>query len=104
MCNYVPLAPTAGAGTAVTAGQLQAGASDHILDIPVGTALGGYTARAGFLGSSGVVDTRKVKLPGTFNASIGVTAAPRVKAVALSAGGETVVIIHADLVYIYEGM
>jgi neutral ceramidase len=103
-CNYVPVAPTAGAGGTVAAAQLQAGASDNILDIPVGTALGGYTARAGFLGSAGVVDTRKIKIVGTFNPSIGVTAAPRVKALALTAGDETVLIIKADLIYIYEGM
>ena len=93
----MPLAPTANAGGTVTPGQLQAGAADRILDIPVGTALGGYTARAGFLGSAGVVDTRKVEIAGTFNPSIGVDAAPRVKAVALTAGGETVVIIKADV-------
>jgi neutral ceramidase len=103
-CDYVPLEPTARAGGTVTAAQLQAGAADDILDIPVGTALGGYTARAGFLGSAGVVDTRKIAMPGTFNPSIGVTSAPRVKAVALTAGDETVLIIKADLIYIYEGM
>jgi len=103
-CDFVPLQPTARAGGIVAAAQLQAGAADNILDVPVGTALGGYTARAGFLGSAGVVDTRKVKIVGTFNASIGVTAAPRVKAVALTAGDETVLIIKTDVIYIFEGM
>ena len=103
-CDYVPLNPTARAGGTVTAAQLQAGAAETIFDIPVGTALGGYTARAGFLGAAGVVDTRKIKISGTFNPSIGVTAAPRVKALALTAGDETVVILKSDLIYIYEGM
>jgi hypothetical protein len=104
LCTYVPLAPTANAGGTVTAGALEAGAAERILHIPVGTALGGYTGRAGFISSAGSVDARKVDLPGSFNPSIGVTAAPRVKAVALRAGGETVVILKADIIFVYEGM
>ncbi|MDB4958862.1 MAG: Alkaline ceramidase domain protein [Myxococcales bacterium] len=103
-CTYQPLTPTAHAGGTVTAAALQAGAADNVLDIPVGTALGGYTARAGFLGSAGVVDARKVKISGTFNPSIGVEAAPRVKAIALTAGPETVVFLKVDMIFVYEGM
>src|SRR5947208_2341932 len=62
LCNYVPLQPTGHAGGTVTAAPLMAGAADRVMDIPVGIALGGYTARAGFLGKAGVVDTRKVKI------------------------------------------
>jgi hypothetical protein len=103
-CSYVALAPTAHAGEAVSPQPLMAGAAEHILDIPVGTALGGYTARAGFLGTAGVIDGRKVAMPGPFNPSVGVESAPRVKALALTSGDETVVIIKVDLIYIYEGM
>ena len=103
-CSYVPLAPTAHAGGTVSAAPLQAGAAERILDIPVGTALGGYTSRAGFLGSSGIVDTRKVKISGAFNPSIGVTSAPRVKSIALRAGDETIVIVKFDAIFVYEGM
>ncbi|MBA2539709.1 MAG: hypothetical protein H0V17_08755 [Deltaproteobacteria bacterium] len=104
LCDYAPLAPTANSGGTVAAGALEAGASERILHIPIGTALGGYTGRAGFISSAGSVDARKVDLPGTFNPSIGVTTAPRVKALALKAGGETVVIIKADIIFVYEGM
>ncbi len=103
-CSYLPLAPTANAGGTVTAGALTAGAAERVLHIPVGTALGGYTGRAGFLSSAGTVDARKVAQSGTFNPSIGVTDAPRVKALALTAGGETVVILKADMIFAYEGM
>ncbi|HEY0254979.1 MAG TPA: hypothetical protein VGC41_25810, partial [Kofleriaceae bacterium] len=103
-CDFVPMNATAHAGGTVTSAPLQAGAAENILDVPVGTALGGYTDRAGFLGAAGVVDTRKIKISGTFNPSIGVTTAPRVKAIALTAGDETVVLVHADLIYVYEGM
>jgi len=104
LCTYQPVAATARAGGTVTAGPLMAGAAESVLDIPVGTALGGYTGRAGFISSAGSVDTRKVKTSGTFNPSIGVESAPRAKALALTAGGETVVIIKLDAIFAYEGM
>jgi neutral ceramidase len=103
-CVYEPMPATAGAGGSVTAGALQAGAAERVLDVPVSTALGGYTSRAGFLGAAGVVDARKVAISGAFNPSIGVTSAPRVKAVALSAGGETIVLLKVDAIFVYEGM
>jgi neutral ceramidase len=103
-CDYQPLVQTAHAGATVAAAALQAGAAERVIDVPVGTALGGYTARAGFLGSAGVVDARKIKMPGTFNPSIGVITAPRVKAVALTAGDETVLLIKVDFCWVYEGM
>jgi hypothetical protein len=103
-CTYEPMTPTANSGGAVAAGALMAGAAERVLDVPVGTALGGYTARAGFLGSAGVVDTRKVAISGTFNPSIGVTTAPRAKALALSAGGETVVIVKVDTIFAFDNM
>ncbi|MGE5186445.1 MAG: hypothetical protein ACM31C_30525 [Acidobacteriota bacterium] len=103
-CSYVPLVPTAHAGETVAPAALQAGAAERVLDVPVGTALGGYTARAGFLGAAGVVDTRKIAISGAFNPSIGVETAPRAKAVALTAGDETVVIVKIDMIFVYEGM
>ena len=103
-CSYVPLVPTAGAGGTVSAGALTAGAAERVLHVPVGTALGGYTGRAGFLSSAGTVDARKVPLSGVFNPSIGVTNPPRVKALALTAGGETVLILKGDMIFAYEGM
>lgn len=104
LCTYQPLPATARAGGMVTPGPLMAGAAENVLDVPVGTALGGYTGRAGFISSAGSVDTRKVKTSGTFNPSIGVESAPRVKALALTAGGETVVILKLDAIFAYEGM
>jgi neutral ceramidase len=103
-CSYLPVSPTAGAGGTVTAGALTAGAAERVLHIPVGTALGGYTGRANFLSAAGTVDARKITASGSFNPSIGVTAAPRVKALALTAGGETVVLLKADMIFAYEGM
>lgn len=103
-CTYTPMVPTAGAGGTVEAGALMAGTAERYLSMPVGSALGAYTARAGFLGSAGTVDLRKIALSGNFNPSIGIETAPRVKALALSAGGETVVIVKLDLGFAFEGM
>jgi len=103
-CVYEPVPATGHAGGTVAAAALQAGAAEKILDVPVSTALGGYTARAGFIGKAGVVDARRVKISGTFNPSIGVTTAPRVKALVLTAGEETVVILKMDAIFVYEGM
>lgn len=103
-CAYEPMPATGNAGGTVEAAALQAGAAERILDIPVSTALGGYTARAGFIGKAGVVDARRVKISGTFNPSIGVTTAPRIKAVALTAGAETVLLLKWDSIFLYEGM
>ncbi len=103
-CDYLAVTPTAHAGGTVVAAPLSAGAADRVLHIPVGTALGGYTGRAGFISSAGSVDARKVPLSGTFNPSIGVTSAPRVKALALTAGDETVVILKVDIIFTYEGL
>jgi neutral ceramidase len=104
MCEYVAVPPTAHAGGTVAAAALSAGAAERVLQIPVGTALGGYTGRAGFLSSSGTVDARKVAQSGTFNPSIGVTDAPRAKALALTTGDETVIILKGDMIFAYEGM
>jgi neutral ceramidase len=103
-CRFEAVVATAGAEGVVEAGALEAGAAEAILDVPVGTALGAYTERAGFLGTTGKVDLREQEISGAFNNSIGVESAPRVKVVALSAGGETVVLIKLDLGLVYEGM
>ena len=103
-CDYQAVPPTTGAGGDVAASGLEAGVAEVVIDVPVGTTLGAYTARAGFLGSAGTVDRRQPAISGGFNASIGVELAPRIKVLALAAGGETIVIVKLDLGLVYEGM
>ncbi len=103
-CDYQALTPTAGAGQTVTQAPLFAGASEAILDIPVGTALGAFTARAGFLGSSNNVDLRRGVISGQFNASVGVQNAPKVKAISLRAGDDQTVLVKLDLGLMYEAL
>ncbi len=98
-CAYEPLPPTAGAGGTVTAGAVEVGLAELPLELPVGTALGGNTSRAAPLDDQGRVDDREVPLSGTFNPSVGVETIPRAKAVAIRAGGETVVIVRTDSIF-----
>jgi neutral ceramidase len=96
-CTYEALPPNAHAGTTVESMPLRAGAAEAMLDLPVGSALGAYTARARALGSQNAVDAREVTYPAGFLPSGGVERSPRVRAVVLSAGGENIVILKADL-------
>jgi neutral ceramidase len=104
-CTYEPMPGNADTGGTVAAGTLTAGAAERVIAAPVGSALGGYSARAGFLGSATAqVDARQVAVSGSFLPSIGVETAPRAKALALSAGGETIVIVKIDAIFVYEGL
>jgi hypothetical protein len=101
-CTYEPVAANANAGTPVAPGTLEAGTGDVYLDIPVGTGLGGYTGRANFLGSFEPVDNRVVAIAREWQATVGVETKPRVKAVALRVGVETVVWLKVDAIFVYE--
>ena len=97
-CAYVPIGANANGTGALDTGTLSAGAAEGVVDLPVGSAMGGYSERATFLGSSGLVGGRVVEYSGSFVPSYGIETRPRVKALALTAGTETVVLIKADLV------
>jgi neutral ceramidase len=86
----------------VTPTTLEAGGSEAYLDIPVGVGLGGYTARANFLGSFDPVDNRVVPIAREWQATVGVETKPRVKAVALRTGVETVLWLKVDAIFAYE--
>lgn len=98
-CSYRALPSTARAGGTVAPGAVRAGAAERALDLPVGTALGGNTSRASLIDNQGWVDGRQVPLSGSFNPSVGIETIPRVKALALSAGDETIVILRTDTIF-----
>jgi len=98
-CEYAPLPATAGAGGTVAAGPIEVGLAELVLDLPVGTALGGNTSRAAPLDNQGDVDGRQVFLSGEFTPSVGIETIPEVKAVALRAGDETMVLIRTDTIF-----
>lgn len=106
-CTYVDSPPTGGAGGTVTSGALMAGTAETFLDVPLGASLAAYTARAEGAGAQGFVDIpeddRNTYLAQSFAPSIGIETIPRIRALALSAGGETVVILKIDLATSYQG-
>jgi len=100
-CEYAEPSPTAGAGGMVTAGPITVGTAERPLGLPVGSALGGNTSRANveLLGAQGLVDEREVPLPGSFTPSVGIETIPMVKAIAITAGDETVIILRTDTIF-----
>ncbi len=96
-CTYETPPSNANASGAVEAGSLEAGAAEGIIDVPMGAALGAYTARVDFLGDIDPPDRRFNELSGSFAPSIGIETRPMAKAVALRAGGETIVLLKTDL-------
>ncbi|HHH31201.1 MAG TPA: hypothetical protein ENK57_23030 [Polyangiaceae bacterium] len=90
----------------VTSGALSAGTAEGLLDLPLGTAVGSYTSRAEGFGFEGFVpapDQRRTRLANGFAPSIGIETIPRIRGLALSSAGETVVILKVDLSLSYQG-
>lgn len=106
-CTFQEVPPTGGAGGTVTPGPLRAGVAEAFLDVPLGASLAAYTDRAEGFGGTGFVpdsrDRRHTYLAGSFSPSVGIETIPRIRALALSAGGETVVILKVDLGFSYQG-
>ncbi len=106
-CEFQQAPPTGGAGGTVTSGAVTAGTAEALLDVPIGTALAAYTARAEGDGGDGYIpdprDMRHTRVAGSFAPSTGIVTIPRVRALALGAGDETVVFLKADLASSYQG-
>ncbi|HUQ07403.1 MAG TPA: hypothetical protein VM261_33150 [Kofleriaceae bacterium] len=98
-CAYAPLPPTARAGAAVNPGALMAGVAEAPLPLPLSSALGGNTSRCIALDDQGRVDARRTLFSDGFNASVGIETIPHVKALALTAGGETIVLLKSDTIF-----
>lgn len=96
-CEYEAPPPTANASGMVEAGALMAGTSEVVWRPRVGSALGAYTARVDFLGDIDPPDRRFNEVSGTFAPSVGVESWPRIKALSLEAGGETIVMLKVDI-------
>lgn len=102
-CTFAEVPAAAGAGAPSAATALEAGAAEAAMDVPVGTALGGYTGRGSFLGMSEQVDNREIAISGGFFPSVGIETRPMAKALALRASGVTVVWLKIDAIFAYEG-
>lgn len=76
-----------------------AGAAERTLDLPVGTPLGGFSARSTLLGSSSRPDPRRTHYITGFAPSAGVQTRPTLKVIWLHNDDEHLVLIKADLIY-----
>ncbi|MBX3274160.1 MAG: neutral/alkaline non-lysosomal ceramidase N-terminal domain-containing protein [Sandaracinaceae bacterium] len=105
-CDYEAVPPTGGAGGTVTRGPLEAGVAERLLDVPLGASLAAYTSRAEGAGGDGFLpqpDARREYLAGSFAPAVGIETIPQIAALALRAGGETVVLLKLDLASSYQG-
>lgn len=94
-CEYETAAAPAGVGQKIAAGPVLAGAGEAELDLPVGTPMGGYTARMTLLGGQ-APDARKSPHAKAFSPSAGVQTRPQVKALYIKAGDEPVLLAKLD--------
>ncbi len=106
-CTFTQAPPTGHAGGTVTSGALSAGVAEAFLDVPLGASLAAYTGRDEGFGADGFIDDprdgRHTYLSGPFAPSTGIVTIPRIGALALSAGGESVVILKVGLASSYQG-
>lgn len=100
-CSYEVAPVPAGVGQPIAAGAVRAGVGEAPLDLPVGTPLGGYTARMALLGGM-APDGRRSPHAKAFVASAGVQTRPQVRALYLQAGSEPVLMIKADLCVAFD--
>jgi neutral ceramidase len=98
-CQYEapPPRPAATPGPA----PVRAGVGEAALDMPVGTPLGGYTARVSLLGGA-APDGRKSPFAKAFYPSVGVQSRPLARALYLEAGGDPILLIKVDLCVAYD--
>ncbi len=82
--------------------EIRAGIASTVLPMPIGTPLGGYTARLPAFGGGDPADARPKRFAKSFMPSVGVHDAPRADAIALEIGGERLVLIRVDTVLLVE--
>jgi neutral ceramidase len=82
----------------------RAGMAEGYADYPVGTPLGGYTARCRCFGNRGKTDGRNTAYNYSFNPSVGVQTQPKIVALWLESAGQDLVLIKTDAIYTFEGM
>jgi len=78
--------------------------ADGYADYPVGTPLGGYTARCRCFGNQGKSDGRRTAYSDSFNPSVGVQTQPKIVALWLESAGQDLVLVKTDAIYVFEGM
>jgi hypothetical protein len=91
-------------GGGVGADSLFAGMAEGYADLPIGTPLGGYTARCRCFGNAGRYDARRTAYNDSFNPSVGVQTQPKIVSLWIDNGTQNLVLIKNDAIYVFEGM
>ena len=81
-----------------------AGVAEGPIDFPMGTPLGGFSSRCGYLGGDGKVDKRQSAYALAFTSSAGIQTRTPAKALWLENGDQSLVILKADVIYVYDGL
>jgi neutral ceramidase len=81
-----------------------AGMAEGYADFPVGTPLGGYTARCRCFGNQGRYDARRTNYHDQFNPSVGVQTQPKIVALWIESQGQDLVLLKTDAIYTFEGI
>lgn len=100
-CTYEAAPLPSGIGERIAAGQVLAGTAEARIDLPVGTPLGGYTARMKALGGR-APDDRRSPHAKAFVPSAGVQTSPLLRALYLQAGTEPTILVKADLCVAFD--
>ncbi len=101
-CNFEK-PPTHEAKPANSPTEIKAGYGTVVLPIPIGSPLGGYTARAkGLIGGPNPVDKRPQRFARSFVPTVGIHDALRAEVLALEAGGEKIILVRLDAPYVME--
>lgn len=78
------------------------GMSEGLLDFPIGSPMGGYSNRCGYLGGASKVDRRQSAYVEAFIPSVGVQTSAKGKALWLEAGNQHTVLLKADVIYSFD--
>ena len=103
-CEMVP-APTRAARPPPTRSPVKAGVARRVLDLPIGTPMGGYGSRSTTFGGKGdsiALDARVARFATRFIPSAGAHDSPKVDALAMEIDGERLVLLQTDSVFINE--
>lgn len=95
---------TADPAPPIVPGAPQVGAAEGTLDLPIGTPMGGYSARDTYLGSLSYTDRRQTPYNYDFMPSCGVHTRPGLKVIWITNGDQDLVMTESDTIYSFDGL
>lgn len=88
----------------VQTGAPHAGVAEANLLLPLGSPLGGYSSRCGYLGGDSYQDKRDSVFSVGFVESTGLQSRPKIKGFWLENGDDDLIVLKADVIYSFDGM